>query len=162
MAAGLAATLLALLWPGLPLGPTDLAARLSAWFACDLAAGLWLAIAVARLARHRFFSDQDIDGVLRTGSSRAVVLQSLVQNTLEQTVLAVIAYGAWLLAPPVGPIQTAFIAVGCFSLGRLLFFLGYLRGAAARSLGFTLTFYPTVGLLVADGVRLLAPIQGLA
>jgi len=113
MAAGLAATLLALLWPGLPLGPTDLAARLSAWFACDLAAGLWLAIAVARLARHRFFSDQDIDG-------------------------------------------------GCFSLGRLLFFLGYLRGAAARSLGFTLTFYPTVGLLVADGVRLLAPIQGLA
>jgi hypothetical protein len=33
-----------------------------------------------------------------------------------------------------------------FGLGRLLFLLFYARGAPARALGFTLTFYPTVGL----------------
>jgi hypothetical protein len=162
MAAGLAVTLLALLWPGLSPGPTDVEARLAAWLACDLAAAVWLAIAVARLARHRFFSDDDIDGALGPGTARAAVLQSLVQNTLEQTVLAVVAYGAWLLVRPAGPMSTVFIAVGCFGVGRLLFFLGYDRGAAARAFGFALTFYPTVGLFVACGIRLLAPHRGLA
>jgi hypothetical protein len=163
MAAGLAVTLLGLLWPGLPSGPTDTGARLSAWLACDLAASAWLAVAVGRLARHRFFSDDDIDGALSAGTPRAAVLQSLAQNTLEQTVLAVVAYGAWLLAPrPDAPIATAWIAVGCFSLGRLLFFVGYGRGAAARAFGFALTFYPTVGLLIASAIRLLAPGPGLS
>jgi hypothetical protein len=163
MAAGLAVTLLALLWPGVSAGSTDLAARLSAWLSCDLAAAAWLAIAVARLARHRFFSDDDIDGALGRGTTRAAVLQSLVQNTLEQTLLAVVAYGAWLFAAPsAAPVGTAWIAVGCFSAGRLLFFLGYDRGAPARAFGFALTFYPTVGLLLACGIRLLAPHPGLA
>jgi hypothetical protein len=163
MAAGLAVTLLALLWPGLPSGPSDVPARLSAWLACDLAVALWLAMAVGRLARHRFFSDDDIDGALSPGTVRANILQSLVQNTLEQTVLAVVAYGAWLLVPrPDAPIAVAWIAVGCFSVGRLLFFLGYGRGAAARAMGFALTFYPTVGLLVAGAIRLLAPPPGLS
>jgi hypothetical protein len=163
MAAGLAVTLLGLLWPGLPSGPTDLGARLSTWLACDLAAAVWLAVAVGRLARHRFFSDDDIDGALSAGTVRARVLQSLVQNTLEQTVLAVVAYGAWLLVPrPDTPIATAWIAVACFSAGRLLFLAGYLRGAAARSLGFALTFYPTVGLLLASAIRLLAPHPGVS
>ena len=163
MAAGLAVTLLALLWPGLPSGPSDTGARLSSWLACDLAVALWLAVAVGRLARHRFFSDADIDGALGPGSVRANILQSLVQNTLEQTVLAAVAYGVWLLGPPpAAPIATAWIAVGCFSVGRLLFFLGYSRGAAARALGFALTFYPTVGLLLAGAIRLLAPHPGLS
>jgi MAPEG family len=160
MAGGLAVTLLALFWPGLPQGPAGVAARLSAWLTCDLAAAAWLAIAVARLARHRFFSDDDIDGSLGAGTARAAILQSLVQNTLEQTLLAVVAYGAWLLSA--APVGAAWAAVGCFSAGRLLFFLGYERGAPARALGFALTFYPTVGLLFASAIRLLAPHPGLA
>ncbi len=163
MAAGLAVTLLGLMWPGLSSGPSDMPARLSAWLACDLAAAVWLAVAVGRLARHRFFSDADIDAALRAGTVRADVLQSLVQNTLEQTVLAVVAYGAWLLVPrPDAPVATAWIAVGCFSVGRLLFFVGYGRGAAARAFGFALTFYPTVGLLLAAAIRLLAPHPGVS
>jgi len=163
MAAGLAITLLGLLWPGLARGPADLGARLSAWLACDLAAAFWLAVAVARLARHRFFSDADIDGALAAGTPRAAVLQSLIQNTLEQAVLAFVAYGAWLLVPGAHtPIASAWIAVACFSVGRLLFFVGYSRGAAARALGFALTFYPTVGLLLASAIRLLAPPPGVS
>lgn len=163
MAGGLAVALTALLWPSLPSGPSDMGARLSAWLTCDLAVALWLTVAVGRLARHRFFSDDDIDGALGPGTVRADILQSLVQNTLEQTVLAAVAYGVWLLVPrPDAPIATAWIAVGCFSVGRLLFFLGYGRGAAARALGFALTFYPTVGLLLASTIRLLAPSPGLS
>jgi len=149
MALGLAITVAALTWPHLPPGPVDPGSRAGAWLGCDLIAGFWLLFAVARLARHRFFSPDDIDGVLGPGSPRAKVLQSLIQNTLEQTVLAGIAYGAWLMIPsPELPTSTAWIAVGCFCLGRFLFFMGYERGAAARALGFALTFYPTVGLMV--------------
>ena len=163
MAAGLAVTLLGLLWPGLPNGPADLGSRLSAWLGCDLVAASWLAMTVARLAGRRFFSDADIDAALSDGTRKTAVLQSLVQNTLEQTVLAIVAYGAWLLAPrPDAPIATAWIAVACFSVGRLAFLVGYGRGAAARAFGFALTFYPTVGLLVAGAIRLLAPAPALA
>ena len=110
--------------------------------------GSWLFVAVARLARHRFFEPADIDGALRPGSLKARVLQAVAQNTLEQTVLAAIAYGAWLLIPhPALPLATAWAAVACLSVGRVLFFAGYERGAAFRALGFALTFYPTVGLM---------------
>jgi uncharacterized MAPEG superfamily protein len=87
------------------------------------------------------------------------VLQALIQNTLEQTVLAAFAYGAWLLIPPAGGARTVALCACLFSVGRLLFFVGYARGAAARSLGFALTFYPTVGLIALSAprvVRLLA------
>jgi hypothetical protein len=147
MALGLVITVAALSWLGPPTGPSDTASRLSAWLSCALAAGLWLFVAVARLARHRFFNLEDIDGSLRAESPRARVLQSLVQNTLEQTVLAVIVYGAWLLIPgPTMPVAGVWVGVACFSTGRLLFFAGYQRGAPFRALGFALTFYPTVGL----------------
>jgi len=44
-----------------------------------------LAISIGRLAKHRFFSPEDIDGgCLTDGSSKAKVLQSLLQNTVEQ------------------------------------------------------------------------------
>ena len=35
-----------------------------------------------------------------------------------------------------------------FAIGRMLFIVGYRRGATGRSLGFALTFYPTVLLFV--------------
>jgi hypothetical protein len=156
MGLGLMVTVLALGWRSSAVGPTDLSSRLAQWLRCDLLAGLWLLAAVARLARHRFFSPGDIDGSLGTESRRARVSQSLVQNTLEQTVLAVIAYGGWLLIPnPTLPDAQVWVAVGCFSVGRLLFFLGYERGAPFRAFGFALTFYPTVGLLAARAYYLL-------
>ena len=41
-----------------------------------------------------------------------------------------------------------------FFLGRLLFWRGYSHGAPARALGFALTFYPTVVMLVLVVARL--------
>ncbi len=149
-AGGLAITLAALFWPTHPGGSADAGARLALRAACDLAAAFWLAISIAMLANHRFFSARDIAGAgLTEASSRAKLLQGLVQNTLEQTVLAAAVWAAWLFAAA-GAASTVVLCAGCFCAGRLLFFLGYGRGAAARLLGFALTFYPSVGLILAS------------
>jgi hypothetical protein len=146
MAVGLVLTIAAFVWPG---GPGARIDRVALWAACAASAVGWLALAVALQARHRFFSPADIDGAgLTAASARAQLLQALIQNTAEQTVLAALAYAAWLLATPTSSPGPAVHCAVLFSLGRLLFFAGYAHGAAARSLGFALTFYPTVGLLV--------------
>ncbi|HST35230.1 MAG TPA: MAPEG family protein [Allosphingosinicella sp.] len=159
MAAGFAATLAAFLWPELPAVPAEPEARIAVWVACSMLVTLWLLIGVALLARHRFFTPADIEGGgLTEGSARAKLLQTLIQNTLEQCVLAIPAYGAWLWLGPAERGGLAILCAALFAIGRLLFFLGYARGAPWRALGFTLTFYPTVGLyllLVAPAVRLL-------
>jgi len=145
MAVGLALTIGAFLWPG---GRNPHVDRLALWAACSAGAACWLTLAVALLARHRFFNPADIDGAgLTAASPRAQLLQALIQNTAEQALLAAMAYAAWLLATPTLAVGPAILCAALFSLGRLLFFAGYARGAAARSLGFALTFYPTVGLL---------------
>jgi hypothetical protein len=147
LAVGFAATVAAFAWPGLPAVPADMEGRIALWLAASVSTGLWLLIGIALLARHRFFTPADIHGGgLGEGTPAAKLLQSLIQNTLEQAVLAIPAYGAWLWLAPEGRRGLVLICAGLFSLGRLLFFFGYKFGAPALALGFTLTFYPTVGL----------------
>lgn len=147
MAGGLALTIAAFLWADPPAVAEDMAARLSLWLACAALAAFWLLIAVARLAGHRFFTPADIEGGgLTEGTAQAKLLQSLIQNTLEQVVLALVAYGAWLWLVPGQRAGLVIVCAVMFSIGRLLFFAGYSRGAPWRALGFTLTFYPTIGL----------------
>lgn len=147
IAAGFALTLAAFLWPELPAVAGDPASRLSLWFACAVFVSVWLLVSVGRLAGHRFLTPADIDGGgLSDGTPKARLLQALIQNTLEQVVLAVAAYGAWLWLGPPDRHGLVMVCALYFAVGRLLFFAGYSRGAAFRALGFTLTFYPTVGL----------------
>jgi uncharacterized MAPEG superfamily protein len=110
---------------------------------------LILAFSIGRLAKHRFFSGQDIDGsALTRGTSMAVLLQAMLQNTLEQSVLALFAYASWCLLVPSQLLPAAPAAAMLFLVGRVLFFTAYVQGAKARALGFALTFYPTLMLLV--------------
>jgi len=128
----------------------SLGARLRLWLTADLAVVFWLFVGVARIAKHRFFTPADIDGGgLSAGTQRAHLLQSLLQNTLEQCALAVVVHGAWALLMPDRWTGLVLVYAGTFALGRLLFFARYAHGAAARSLGFALTFYPTVLMLIA-------------
>jgi uncharacterized MAPEG superfamily protein len=108
-----------------------------------------LAINIGLLARHRFFTPDDIDGGgLTAGTSKAHLLQSILQNTLEQTMLALgvhlifaaVMPRAWQAAVP--------MAAMLFVIGRVLFWRGYAAGAPHRALGFALTFYPQVAMLV--------------
>ena len=124
-------------------GPV-LAARLS------LAPLAGLALGIGALARHRFFSAKDIDGSgLTAGTARARVLDAILRNTLEQSVLALGAYWAWaILAPPAWG-GSAVAAAALFVVGRILFARGYAEGAGARAFGFALTFYPSALLIAA-------------
>jgi hypothetical protein len=136
------------------LGPKFIVMSLGGRFAlCALGIlfpALTLAYSIGRMARHRFFSPQDIDGsALSGGTGTAVLLQSLLQNTLEQAVLALFTYASWCLLVPSVLLPAAPAAGVLFFIGRVMFFASYVQGAQARALGFALTFYPTVLLLVA-------------
>lgn len=116
----------------------------------DILVVFWLAHSIAMLGRHRFYSAQDIGGAgLTSPTARAKELQAILQNTLEQVVLAVVVHALWVIVMPVNWIAGALAAAVLFALGRLLFIRGYSRGAGARALGFVLTFYPTIFMLLA-------------
>ena len=118
-------------------------------FSCGLLLAVPLAICIARLARHRFFNTDDIDAAaVQHSSNRARILQSILQNTLEQSVLAAFTYLAWAFTVPAKRVMTIALAACLFFIGRLLFIAFYEKGAAARSFGFALTFYPTAIMLL--------------
>ncbi|MBM9514622.1 MAPEG family protein [Desulfogranum marinum] len=110
---------------------------------------LFLTASIGRLAKFRFFSPEDIDGSgLTKGSEKAIILQSLLQNTLEQLVIAVGAYTAWCLVMPAAWLSAVPLCSLAFAIGRLSFYTGYQKGAPSRAFGFALTFYPTALLLL--------------
>ena len=133
----------------------ELSQRVSTLGAVALWPCLVLVISIGRLAKHRFFSPEDIDGsALTNGTEKAKLLQSLLQNTLEQFCIALGAYAAWCFVMPINTLSAPVACSAMFVLGRLLFFSTYKNGAAARALGFTLTFYPTVILVATLSVTM--------
>jgi len=154
MLLGLCAALL-LVAAGFYMGPTITADDTELGFRSSILGGvvllpaIALVVAIGRLARHRFITPADIDGGgLTSGSGKARVLQSLLQNTLEQFCIAFAAYTAWCYTMPVSSMGVPVLCSIAFLVGRVLFFVSYEKGAAARALGFTLTFYPTVVMVI--------------
>lgn len=138
-----------------PKAPT-FAQRLDVAATAVMLLALCLAVAIGRLARHRFFSLEDIDGAgLCQDSGQAMLLQSLLQNTLEQSVLASLVYSAWAVTMPGSTLSVIPLAAIAFAIGRVLFFRGYAKGASARAIGFTLAFYPSLAMLLCNGAYLI-------
>lgn len=79
----------------------------------------------------------------------------MLQNTLEQTVLAGAAYMIWAVVMPRRWLWSVAIAALFFVAGRALFARGYTRGAGGRAMGFGLTAYPTFGMLATVAAVLL-------
>jgi MAPEG family len=116
---------------------------------------LTLVVAIGRVANHRFYTPEDIDGAgLTDGTPQARLHRAILQNTLEQAVLAVAAYAIWAAVMPYGWLRSIAIAALLFVAGRALFACGYTRGAPGRALGFGLTAYPTFGMLATLAVVL--------
>ncbi len=131
--------------------------RASIVAASVLAPAISLGICIARLARHRFFSPEDINGsALTEGTARARLLQSILQNTLEQSVLAFSVYLSCAFIFPSRYLGAIPAAAAMFFVGRILFFAGYANGAPSRAFGFAFTFYPTVLLACAAVLFLFA------
>lgn len=148
VAIGMFAGAYLLQWPNFT-GQASLVLRLKLAALAGLAPAAALFLCIARLAKHRFITPQDIHGsALTGGSERAKLLQALLQNTLEQTVLALPVYLAAGLVFPAIFLPLVAAAAALFVVGRILFFRGYASGAPSRAAGFGLTFYPSVALLI--------------
>jgi MAPEG family len=123
--------------------PAPFDARIEHTLRLELIVVAWLAATIANVARLRFFSARDIGGGLDSQSSEVGEARAVLQNTLEQVVLAALAH--FVVAASFNPSASFITAlVALFSVGRLLFWVGYSRGAKTRALGFALTFYPSV------------------
>ena len=154
VAAGMAAAaLIAIAAIGITLwqgggGAQPVGERLAAALRLELFVIVWLLASIGNVARLRFFSAQDIAGSATTTASQTVRQgNAILQNTLEQVVLAVavhLALAATLPRPEA--LITALVVL--FGAGRLFFWLGYARGAAGRAFGFALTFYPSAFSLI--------------
>ena len=141
--------------PALTLIEDSLRGRLTLLASSLLLPGLTLMLCIGRIANHRFFTPADIDGsALTEGTPTARLLQSLLQNTLEQVVLALIAYVGASLLLPFNFLSLIPAAALMFLVGRILFIRGYAHGAESRAYGFALTFYSTVLLMLATGLTL--------
>ena len=117
---------------------------------------LTVMVAVGRVANHRFYTPEDIDGAgLTNGTPQARLHRAILQNTLEQAVLAVAAYAIWSVVVPYSWLPSIAVAALFFVAGRVLFARGYRRGASGRAMGFGLTAYPTCGMLATLAVLLL-------
>jgi uncharacterized MAPEG superfamily protein len=127
------------------------------WAILALIISSCLALYVARLARHRLNHERDASPAEGDPSPAARSLRAQLQNTLEQAVLAVAAYAAWIVLTPPRLWMIAVAAAALFVIGRGLFTLGYAGGPRTRALGFTLTFYPTLGLI---GAGLIVAVLG--
>lgn len=93
-AASAAVISLALLWMAVHFNPFEFAEplaiqqRLSIALNADLLVMLCLAVAIARVANHRFFTLEDIDGAgLTPGTDRAKLLQALCRTRLNRSCL---------------------------------------------------------------------------
>jgi hypothetical protein len=150
-----------LVWiPNRALPVDETGARLAWALPWTLLPMLTLMVSIMRVANHRFATPEDIDGSgLTTGTARVLVLRAILQNTLEQAILAVMAYLVWSVTMPVPWLGVIPVAAVLFTIGRVLFAGGYERGAAGRAMGFGLTAYATFGMLItlaaALGLRLL-------
>jgi hypothetical protein len=144
-----------LLLPATALPVDEPGARLGWALQWALLPMLTLAFAIGRVANHRFYTPEDIDGAgLTSGTLQARLHRAILRNTLEQAVLAVAAYAIWAVVMPYSWLRSIAVAALLFVAGRVLFARGYKRGAPGRALGFGLTAYPTFGMLATLAVVL--------
>ena len=137
------------LWIPLSALPVDEPGARLAWaLQWALLPVLTLIIAIMRVGNFRLSSPQDIDGSGLTNASPQIqVLRAVLQNTLEQTVLAVGTYLIWAAAMPYGWLRAIPVAAVLFIAGRVFFARGYSKCAGRRAMGFGLTMYGTAGML---------------
>lgn len=118
---------------------------------------LVLAAQIGRIARRRFNSPESIMGAAYDGpTSRLSLDKALLSNSVEQSVLAIPTYMFLSLVLPAELLVVVPAIAVLFVIGRTLFVARYTSGAAARSLGFALTFYPTLAGMLAGAAILLS------
>lgn len=106
--------------------------------------GLFLAAVIGRLAQRRFFDEAIIDGEAFDPGSAADTDARVLQNTIEQLVLALALWPITGHALAVdGPGVVVCLGFG-FAIARVAFWIGYHLSPPLRAFGFAASFYPTL------------------
>ena len=109
-----------------------------------LGPGLFLALMILLMAVRRYMTQELHDGSAGHPGSKADVDAKVLQNTIEQTVLALCLWPAiGFLAADDGPGLIAALAVS-FPLSRLAYWTGYRISPPLRMAGFSATFCATI------------------
>jgi len=109
--------------------------------------GLALLAGVGLTANRRFFIPEAIDGQRWVEDRAFEINQRYNQNTLEQTVLAAVAWLGLSLVLPAEQLGVIARMAVLFGVGRAAFWVGYLQAPWARAFGMGLTAYPTFAAL---------------
>jgi hypothetical protein len=105
--------------------------------------GLTLLAGVVAAGRRGFIADA-IDGTRSPASHSLEINLRYNQNTLEQTVLAAIAWGAMAPVLPRDALVLIAMMAFLFAFGRVAFWIGYLLHPLARAFGMVVTALPTL------------------
>ena len=104
---------------------------------------------IRQVSSGRFNSPSDIGGSAYSEPSPAIaVARAVLQNTLEQTVLAVGAYLALAVTLRGRELVLIPVLAVLYLAGRGWFAVGYSGGAPGRAGGMVLTAAPTIGALL--------------
>lgn len=128
--------------------PEDTAGRLAFAFRWLLVPGLALFAGVGMTANQRFLSAEAIDGQRPAANNAFDINLRYNLNTLEQSILAAIAWIGLALTLPAEDLGLIARMAVLFGVGRAAFWLGYLYAPWARAFGMGLTFYPTLVALI--------------
>jgi hypothetical protein len=131
------------LFASVALPADDTAARLAFAVHWLLLPGLTLLAGIMVAGRRGFVPDA-IEGTRTPKSHSLEINLRYNQNTLEQTVLAAIAWAGLALALPHDRLVLIPAMASLFVLGRITFWIGYLLHPLARAFGMVLTALPTV------------------
>jgi hypothetical protein len=110
---------------------------------------------IGMTANRRFLSAEQIDGGGAPAGSAFDINLRYNLNTLEQTVLAAVAWTGLALSLKSENLSLIPVMAGLFGVGRIAFWIGYLMAPWARAFGLGLTFYPTAVALVWLAIRAL-------
>ena len=131
------------LFPGVSLPDDEPAARLAFVGHWLLLPGLSLLVGIVAAGRRGFIPDA-IDGT-RTPASHSLEINLRYNlNTLEQVVLAAIAWIGLALTLPHHSLNLIPAMAVLFLFGRLSFWIGYLLMPIGRAFGMVLTVLPTL------------------
>jgi hypothetical protein len=144
-----------MLFAGVRLPSDDTAARLAFAAHWLIAPGLTLLAGVVAAGR-RGFIPAAIDGARTPAHHGLEINLRYNQNTLEQTVLAAIAWVGLALALPRARLVVIPAMAALFVIGRLTFWIGYRINPLGRAFGMVLTVLPTLAAYVWLTGRLLA------
>jgi hypothetical protein len=139
------------------LAPTrfDTAERLAYAAKWLVGPALTLLAGVLGAARRGFYADA-IEGSRTPANHGLEITLRYTQNTLEQLVLAAIAWTALSVSLPPGQMVLIPAAALLFVVGRITFWVGYAIHPMGRAFGMALTALPTVLAFVALAAQLFA------